>query len=256
MEKDVPLKIEMLSKETDDDHRIFSKNEIKFVLQHIAEKGNRVALYFDNQNNFILTTLLAVDDTGLWLEQSPNEADNKMVAESKRLVFVSSHLQIKVQFTANQASNRMYQGQAAILLPFPDSIYRLQRRAYYRLATPMINPLRCLLTKKDTPQSTKQKSREFVIMDISCGGVGITCMETDTELTPGQSYTDCQIELPDLGTIRGTLEVKNLVVLTAKSGTIHRRAGCEFKNLDGASVILLQRYVTNMQRVQSKIETA
>lgn len=251
MEKDVPLRIEMLFKEKDDEHRIFSHNEIKFVLLYIAEKGNRVALYCDNQNNFILTTVLAVDDSSLWLEQSPNDADNSNIAESIRLVFVSSHLQIKVQFTANQTSSVMYQGHPAFHLPFPNSIYRLQRRAYYRLTTPMINPLLCIITKKDAAINKKTNSSEFIIMDISCGGVGLTCMEEDVELIPGQSYIDCQIELPDIGTIRGTIEVKNMVLVTSHSGTTHRRAGCEFKNLDGASIILLQRYVMNMQRAQS-----
>lgn len=249
MEKDIPLKIETLSKEQDEKFRISSPKEIKFVMQYISEKGNRVALYYDNHNNFILTTLLAVNDNGLWLEQSPNNDDNRYVAESNQLIFVSSHLQIKVQFSVSQASSVMYQGRPAFYLPLPDSLYRLQRREYYRLMTPVTNPLHCVITKEPSPV---KKPREFIIMDISCGGVGLTCTETDTELTPGQSYSDCQIELPELGTIRGTIEVKNLVTLPSKSGNAHKRAGCEFKNLDGASMILLQRYITNMQRTKAK----
>lgn len=249
MEKDIPLKIEILSKEQDDKLRISSPNEIKFVMHYIAEKGNRVALYYGNENHFILTTLLAVDDTGLWLEQSPNGSDNNQVAKSSQLTFVSSHLQIKVQFTASQASSMMYQGHPAFYLPLPNSLYRLQRREFFRLMTPVTNPLRCVITKDSSP---KKQTREFIIMDVSCGGVGLTCMETDSDLTPGNSYLDCRIELPGLGTIRGTIEVKNLVLLPSQSGVTQKRAGCEFKNLDGASIILLQRYVTNMQREKAK----
>jgi len=250
MEKDIPLKIEILSEDKDDKQRISSPNEIKYVMHYIAEKGNRVALYYDNGNDFILTTILAVNDSGLWLEQSPNASDNRRIAASNRLIFVSSHLQIKVQFTAGQASNVEYRGLPAFYLPLPDSLYRLQRREYFRLMTPVIKPLRCVIDKEAVPD---KKPLEFIIMDISCGGVGLTCMESDTELTPGLSYPDCQIELPELGTIRGTIEVKNLVSLTSKSGSEYRRAGCEFKNLDGASANLLQRYVTNMQRARSHI---
>jgi c-di-GMP-binding flagellar brake protein YcgR len=245
MENDISLKIEILSKEQDDKLRITSPNEIRFVMHYIAEKGNRVALYYGNENDFILTTLLAIDDTGLWLEQSPNDSDNKRVVASNKLTFVSSHLQIKVQFTANQASSMMYQGNPAFYLPLPGSLYRLQRREYYRLTTPVNNPLRCVIAEDPSPN---KKMREFIIMDVSCGGVGLICMETDTELTPGQSYLNCQIELPDLGMIKATIEVKNLVSLRSTQ----KRAGCEFKNLDGASTILLQRYVTNMQRAKDK----
>ncbi len=248
MEKDNSLKIEVLIKEKDDKYSISSPKEIKFVMHYIAEKGNRVALYYGNENDFILTTLLAVDDSGMWLEQSPNETDNRRIIESNKLIFVSSHLQIKVQFVVNQAGNAMYQGRPAFYLPLPDSLYRLQRREYYRLTTPIANPLRCIVARKPSPNI---KPREFIIMDISCGGVGLICMETDTELIPGLSYSDCQIELPEIGTIRGTIEVKNLIIMNSKSGGEHKRAGCEFKDLDGASIILLQRYITNMQRTKT-----
>ena len=114
MEKDIPLKIEVLSKEKDDKLRITSPNEIKFVMHYIAEKGNRVALYYGDESDFILTTLLAVDNTGLWLEQSSNDTDNRGVAASNKLTFVSSHLQIKVQFTVNQAISTVYQDRPEI----------------------------------------------------------------------------------------------------------------------------------------------
>lgn len=249
MENDISLNIKILSEEEDEKHRILSSNEIRFVLHCIAEKGNRVALYYDDENQFILTTILAVDSPGLWLEQSPNAAENRRVAGSDKLVFVSSNLQIKVQFTASRAASVEYQGRPAFHLPLPDSLYRLQRREHYRLVTPVIRPLRCIL---DSQPAAGKTPLEFIIMDISCGGVGLNCTESDTELIPGTSYPDCRIELPGLGTIKGTIEVKNLVSLTARSGTRFRRAGCEFRNLDGASAILLQRYVTNMQRAQGK----
>jgi c-di-GMP-binding flagellar brake protein YcgR len=251
MEKDIPLKIEILSEDTDNNHRISSASEIKFVMNYIAQKGNRVALYYGTENDFILTTLLAVDDTGLWLEEIPNSSDNRRVAESNRLVFVSSHLQIKVQFIARQANRVAYQGRPAFFMPLPDSLYRLQRREYFRLMTPMIKPLRCIMDKQSLPD---KKPLEFVVMDISGGGVGLTCTESDTVLTPGLSYPGCQIELPGLGTIKGTIVVKNLVSLTSQSGSVFRRAGCEFKNLDGPSTMLLQRYVTNMQRAENHIQ--
>jgi c-di-GMP-binding flagellar brake protein YcgR len=245
MKKDIPLKIEILTEDTDNNHRISSASEIKFVMNYIAANGNRVALYHGTEHEFILTTLLAADDSGLWLEESPNSSDNRRVAESNKLVFVSSHLQVKVQFTARQANRVAYQGRPAFYLPMPDNLYRLQRREYFRLMTPMTHPLRCIIDKQAVPD---KKTLEFVITDISCGGIGLSCMASDAVLTPGLSYSGCRVELPGLGTIKGTVVIKNLVTLTSLSGSVFRRAGCEFKNLDGSSTILLQRYVTNMQR--------
>lgn len=245
MEKDIPLKIEILSKKHDESLRIISPVEIKYVMHNIAELGNRVALYYASENDFILTTLLAIDNEGLWLEPGPDEAINKCVAQSNKLFFISSHLQVKIQFTTNQATIRQYKNSPAFFIALPDHLYRLQRREYYRLMTPVVNPLRCVINMQSSPA---QHTREFVIMDVSCGGVALVCMEKDAGLSPGQVYENCQIELPEYGSIKGVIEVKNLVQITSKSGDIKKRAGCEFKNLDAASVMLLQRYITAMQR--------
>ncbi|TAN52117.1 MAG: flagellar brake protein [Methylococcaceae bacterium] len=245
MEKDIPLKIEILSGGDNDRHRIVSAKEIEFVLHCIAEKRSRVALYYGNENDFILTTVLGVDNTGLWLEKSPSDADNRRIAGSGKLVFVGSHSQVKIQFTASRASDAEYHGYPAFYFQLPESIYRLQRREYYRLIAPVSEPLRCVIATGKTPA---MRPREMTIMDISVGGIGLACAETDIELVPGTSYPDCQINLPGMGAISGTIEVKNLVLLTSPSGHTHKRAGCEFKNLDSQSIVLIQRYVTNMQR--------
>lgn len=250
MEKDIPLKIEKLSSSEEEEFRIVSAIEIELVLRNIAEKGSRVALYYGDTAYFILTTLLDVDDTGLWLEQSPNSTGNKRIIESDDLVCVSSHLNIKVQFTAHHASATEHQGYPAFYLPLPDSIYRVQRRNSFRLTPPTSEPLRCVIP---TSEPQKESRMEVTIMDISTGGVKITCAENDIELEEGKTYENCQIKLTDIGTINVTITVMSLVSLATKSGQILKRAGCQFQKLDGATNILLQRYVNNVQR--AKINT-
>jgi c-di-GMP-binding flagellar brake protein YcgR len=243
MEKDIPLKIEILSDSKDDEYRITAPREIEYHLQNLVKNVSRIALYDSESNDFTLTTLMKVDPTGLWFEQNPH--DNDRILKSHKLIFVSSHAQIKLQFVTEKPVPATHQNQPALFLPFPHSIYRLQRREYFRLATPVIEPLRCII-----PETNGQKCRmrEATIMDISGGGVGLTCTEQDTLLVPGQTYKGCRINLPGAGEITGTIEVKNIVVLTLSDGKVMRRAGCEFKELDGSATILLQRYVTAMQR--------
>lgn len=244
MEKDIPLEIEFLSSSEDDVFRIGSAKEIESILQQIAKKGTRVALYYDNENDFILTTLLFVNSNGLYLEQSPNEQDNQRIIESDKLVFVSSHFQVKVQFSVNHANKVVHQGYPAFNLPFPSSIYRLQRREYYRLAALNDAPLRCDIA---TVNSSAKRLSGLTIVDISGGGLGLICTESDTVLSVGETY-NCQFNLPGLGTIKGTIIVRSFTLTTSPPGHTCKHAGCEFKNLDGQSTILLQRYVTNMQR--------
>ncbi len=249
MEKDIPLKIEILSSEEDDQYRITSAKEIEFIFRNIADSGSRIALYYSDSDDFILTTLLGVDSTGLWLEQGPKAQDVRRISASSKLIFVSSHNHVKIQFTTTEAREESYQGHAALFLAFPYSIHRLQRREYFRLITPVSNPLHCVIPT--TRVIAEKTPYDATIMDISGGGVGLTCTENDTLLTPGQTYKDCKIDLPDIGEISGTIEVKNLVVLSTPSGQVVRRAGCEFIELETSSDMLLQRYITAMQRFKS-----
>ncbi len=243
MEKDIPLKIEILTSKEDDRYRITTPREIDFFLQNLVKNASRIALYASESDDFILTTLLKADATGLWLEQSRNPHENMRLLKNERLIFVSSHAQIKLQFISGKATLSTLEGQPALFLPFPKSLHRLQRREYYRLTAPVENPLNCVI-----PHAEKSAFHEATIMDISGGGVGLTCTEQDTLLAPGKRYTNCRISLPDIGELNGTIEVKNLVVLSTPDGRTLRRAGCEFRGLDGAAMILLQRYVTAMQR--------
>ncbi|MDO8206583.1 MAG: flagellar brake protein [Gallionella sp.] len=249
MKKDIPLKIEILSSGDDDQYRITTPREIEIVLQNIFKSRSRIALYYSEANEFILTTLLAVDASGLWLDQSQQLQENNRLLKSNKLIFVSSHAQVKVQFTSDHATSTTCQGQPAFFLKLPKSIHRLQRREYYRLTTPVSDHLLCVIPVE---KAVERHAHEVTIMDISGGGVGLTCTELDAVLVPGNTYENCKIDLPEVGEFFGTIEVKNLILLTTPSGKTVRRAGCEFKNLDGASTILLQRYVTSMQRAKIK----
>lgn len=249
MQKDIPLKIEILSSGEDAEYRVSSAREIEIVLKNIFKSRSRIALYYSEENEFILTTLLAVDASGLWLDQSQQPQENNRLLKSNKLIFVSSHAQVKVQFTTDHATSTTYQGHPAFFLKLPESIYRLQRREYFRLTTPVSDALLCVIPAE---AAAERHAHEITIMDISGGGVGLTCTELDTVLVPGNTYENCKIDLRDVGEFYGTIEVKNLVSLSTPSGKKVRRAGCEFKNLDGTSTMLLQRYVTAMQRAKIK----
>lgn len=246
MHKDIPLRIEMTCSTSDSKHSVTSIREITSVLQHIGEIGAKVALYYGTADEFILTTLLGVDKNGIWLEQSIDHTHNSNLANSHQLIFVSSLNKVKIQFATGLPHLVNYQHYPAIFIPMPDYLLRIQRREYFRLLTPALNPLKCSIPCKQTPL---QQAREVTIMDISGGGIALTCAESDTELVPGERYENCRIEIPEFGTIVTTIAVKNLAIIAKPQGQNFKRAGCEFVNLESASQILLQRYVMHLQRI-------
>lgn len=251
MQDNIQLTIERLPAEQEKDCRVTSARQILSLLRKISDEGSRIALYFDDAKDFIMTSLLDVGEKGLWVEQGTDLPKNRRIAESKEIILVSSLDQVKIQFCAKEARAVTHQGYPAFYLPLPASLCRIQRREYFRLMSPLSERLHCVMPI-NKPQAGGRL--EVSIMDISGGGVRLFYTEDDVQFEPEQTYAGCQINLPEVGKINVTLIVKNLVVMSPKPGQTIKRIGCEFKNLDNASSILLQRYVTKMQRVHSSQE--
>lgn len=249
--KEVPLKIELFSGGEDNEFKVRSDREIRSILNGIAQDGAHAALYYDEGNDFIRTTVLKVNAQGMWLDVGSIETGNQHILRSNKIIFISSHHQVKIQFVANRIENALLENRAAFFLFLPDNLLRIQRREYFRLTTPVSNPLKCIipdlppipLAESDTPIAR----REVTIMDISGGGIALVCEAHDTELQPGAIYADCRISLPDIGTISVTVKVKNSFEVTLRNGQISKRAGCEFVHLGGEASTLLQRYVVQLQ---------
>jgi c-di-GMP-binding flagellar brake protein YcgR len=244
-EKEIPLKIEVFSKNEDSEFLIHSKKEIQNILQTILERGTRAALYYNEGNSFVLTMLLDAGEEGIWIDPPSNPLDNRNILNSNRIIFVSTHNQAKVQFVSNGAKQGIHDGGNAIFISLPQKLLRLQRRDYYRLAAWPQNPLKCVIKPL---QDQRHIKHEVTIMDISIGGIALVCQETALELTPGNIYPGCEIELPGIGTLTATVQVKNTFEVTARTGEKIRRAGCVFVKPDGNATNLLQRYVARMQR--------
>lgn len=246
MQKNIPLNIERLSGEQEKGCSVTSARQIQSLLRNISEAGSRVALYYDDAQDFIMTSLLDIGDKGFWVEQGTDMPKNRSIAESKKITLVSSHNQVKIQFFVNAIRTVTHQGYQAFYLPLPASLYRIQRREYYRLELPHSERLHCVI-----PINKPQAGGEIKlpVLDVGGGGIKMSCVQEEVEFVPGQIYAGCQIDLPEVGNISVTIIVRSLVSISTKPGQTINRVGCEFKDLDNASSVLLQRYVNMMQRL-------
>lgn len=251
--KEVPLKIEVFAQGDESDFILRDPKEILSVLRDIVAHRNRVALYYNDDNSLVLTLLLAADESGLWVDAAASPQDNRHVERSSRIVFVSTHNQAKVQWVSSETAQGMFEGSPAFYLPLPRKLLRLQRRDFYRLLTREPNALKCVLHPVPAQENV---SHAVTVMDISIGGLALVCEENGAELQPGSVYPNCEIELPDVGTLNATIEVKNTFAVTARNGEIKRRAGCVFVKPDSNTTMLLQRYVAQMQQQQARKQRA
>lgn len=242
LHKPLRLSFELLPDEDVDRFSVNSKREIQFILKAIAKQGSQVVLYYGSRETFIMTTLVDADSGGLWFEASRNPESNKLITKSKKFYFVSVHQNVKVQFEASEIETDIYDGMETFYMVLPQSLQRIQRRDHFRLSLPIANPLQCFI-----PLLPPNESRSFPIVDISSGGIALTCADDDAALEEGNSYPGCQISLPDNMELEVTLQVRNMFPVTKPNGETVKRVGCKFVGLDGKSEMLLQRYITQLQ---------
>jgi c-di-GMP-binding flagellar brake protein YcgR len=64
----------------------------------------------------------------------------------------------------------------------------------------------------------------------------------------------CSSDL-EVGVVITTLEVRNVFEITLRNGTRVTRAGCQFANLAGPMLTLIQRYIIKVERERKARES-
>ena len=239
-----PTQIELTAAEDYSRYLLRSKKEIIHVLRAVMQKNELVTAYFNEGKDFFVTTILAVapEAETLLLDQGPDEALNKKVLMSEKIVFLSTQDRVRVQFVSNRIEPTQHNDRPAFQVAIPDTLLKLQRRDYYRLTMPIYNPVKCVIPIPGAD------TIEVSVADLSVGGVGVIGYPPEIELKTGILYPGCRIVLPDVGTIVTTLEIKNTFEITLRNGQISKRSGCQFVNLPASQEAMVQRYIIQMER--------
>lgn len=242
----IPLKIEMSEVSGDSKYEIYSRTEIISIFRLLEEQKSLCALYYNDDNQSILTRVLDVDtdDNVVVLDAGDSEAANRSVLDSNKLVFISSLQNVKIQFVTDHTDKISFEGDNAFSVRIPSSVLRLQRREYYRLTTPNQRPLVCNIPHP----AEKGKKIAVTIVDISAGGIGVICFEENVPLHADVAYPGCQIELPGIGMLTVNMKIRATFDVTLKDGTVHKRAGCQFMDMPGSMQTLIQRYIMKHER--------
>lgn len=228
---------------------LYSRTEILYVLRAVIQKGSMLTVYFDGGKHFFLTALLTISDDGNWLYFDPgsDEQVNQLALKAGKLVLTTMLDKVKIQFSLSGLQMSQANGRGIFAGRTPDTLLRLQRREYYRLSTPIVNPLKCLMSvpKADgTPTAV-----DGLVVDISGGGLGLQLANSLHGLFEiGTVLPDCKLNLPDEGLLVTTLCVRNCFSVSNKSGQNHCRVGCEYVDLPGTRLAMIQRYITRIER--------
>lgn len=237
-------------------YQLYSRTEIRFLMRSILQKGALITLHFDHGKSFILTALIAVSDDGNWiyLDYGGSQEMNERALRANRLHAATVLDKVKVQFALDGLQATQASGRPVFAAKLPETVLRLQRREYFRLQASIVNPLKCRTTLCIDGQPPR--GVELVVLDISGGGVGLMLpIEYQGKLPTGTLIPDCHLDLPEEGSIHATLCVRNAFAATNRAGQPYQRLGCEFVDLPGTSLTLIQRYITRVERERKARET-
>jgi c-di-GMP-binding flagellar brake protein YcgR len=225
---------------------LYSKTEILAVLRSIIQKGALITVHFDEGRYFFLTSMTALqaNNTELILDVGSNEEVNARALKADELICTALVDKVKIQFCLEHLRRVEHQRRAAFIGAVPDKLLRLQRREFFRLSTPVINPIRLCTTL-----GPDARPIDVPLLDISGGGVGLmVSLDLASLLEKGGMLEDCKILLPGEGLLVTLLCVRNMFDVTNRGGLRYVRVGCEFVNLSAARLSAVQRYIIRVER--------
>lgn len=228
------------------DYEVQSRREIVALLRQIGEKKQLIRMKIKGEADVCVTSVLDVDaDDGVFvLDRSINREQNERIL-SARSVMCETYLdKIRILFSVSGVQDTEFKGSSALLAQIPESLIRLQRREFYRMPTPVTNPVPALVP---LPLDLGGNAT-FPLADISCGGVALLDHKLVLNSTIGQTFANCRIDLPEIGQVTTSLQVRNALDVTMLNNKTSRRIGCMFVDISRGNMAAVQRYITKLER--------
>ena len=226
---------------------IHSRLEIAAILGTLCKAGSMITAYFGGGNDFILTSIIAVrpEQNVVFVDYGADDGANQRALQTRKITFVAAHERIKIQFVAESLRPARFGGREVFRMAIPATLLRLQRREYFRIATPLTRPLVCSIAPQAAPVHAPA---EVTIVDISCGGIAVIESSVPAGIETGVCYRGCRIFLPELGEVTTDILVKSTFEVTLKNGSKHMHAGCQFMDMPERDRALIQRYISRLER--------
>jgi c-di-GMP-binding flagellar brake protein YcgR len=229
------------------DYEVASRREIVALLRQISDKHQLIRMLVDGEADVSVTSILHVDAErgSMILDRSLNGEQNRRMVAARRVNCETTLDKIRILFPADALREATWEGRPALEADLPATLIRLQRREYYRMATPVSNPVRVVIPGL---LELGGGSGAFPLADISCGGIAVLDNKLQLGDKIGQVFSGCRLELPEVGPVTTSLQVRNLLDLTLLNNKTNRRIGCEFIDISRGNLANVQRYITRLER--------
>jgi c-di-GMP-binding flagellar brake protein YcgR len=225
-------------------YAIASRLEISQILRAVMRHTALITASVSG-DDFFLTSLVGVDDEAgyLMLECERNGKHVERVLGKQRLLCNTTLDKIKIQFVCTGIEIAVCDGRDAFRAALPQELLRLQRREYFRMATPIVTPVKCTVS---IPQSGARSTVELSLIDVSCGGIAM--LTPPNLFTPELgAYYDCTIHLPGTAALHTRVQARNAFMMKLANGKVAQRTGFAFVDLRESMLATIQRYIMGLE---------
>ncbi|MBC7780743.1 MAG: flagellar brake protein [Proteobacteria bacterium] len=230
---------------------IRSPTQIGQILRAVSEHAEIVTAYFNRGREFVITAIVGVDTPmhTVFLDLGADDSLNAKLLASDRVVLVSAHEKVKVQFTVKSVRATQFEGRPTLAIELPGELLKLQRREFYRVRTGAHEPVRCRL-----PISARE-TLELTVFDISVGGIAIHARLPDESSRPGTRFPGATLQIGQDEAFGAELELRNVSEVRLRGADI-QRLGLRFVALPEPAQKLIQRYILRLERDRKSRENA
>ena len=225
-----------------------NQKQIIQILNELAKHHEMLKISFSHDT--CLTNVISVDSHNhvVYLDIGIDDAFNDRLLASHHVVF-SKDDGVRLKWTSEQVTLVTLKDGKAIKIALPQKLMRLQRREFFRLATPIVNPVPCIIPIPNEENPDEDRILALTLVDVSLGGVGvITADPLDESFVIGASFDKCRINFPEIGETSLTLQVRNINQVTMKDGAAKYRVGLQFISPSRGNEGLINKYTYNLER--------
>ncbi|SAK81262.1 YcgR family protein [Caballeronia hypogeia] len=228
-----------------EDHERFARlipSEIALCLRHLVQR--RDMLTVTSARGQIVTQLLEVDvrEKRIVFDWGGVESDNRALLEARQLYFKGAPDGVRVEFTTAAAHAVTYEGRQALEVGLPEKLYQFQRREYFRVPTPILEPFYAKGAFADG------EAFRYEVHDLSLGGIALRMDSprlAETEI--GTVFNDVVLHLGAGVSLPVDLELVSPRTVQTPRGDVRYVVGFRFLQLSGAAENVLQRLITRME---------
>jgi flagellar brake protein len=216
--------------------------EIGVQLRNLVNRGDFLTVEYPGGQ--LVTRLLDVDVRArtFTFDWGGVSNQNTGLLAAPRCKFHAAPDGVRVEFGVGTPRETKFEGMPAFEADFPEVLFYVQRREYFRVDAPVLDPYMC------TGRFPDGAAFRFEVHDLSLGGVGMRTADVRVaELPMGMRFEDCELVLGSLGRLSLDLQLVSHRATALPNGTQRYQLGFRFLTLPGSAENTLQRLITQLE---------